>query len=137
MKYNLEDLKEAFIEVYDVDITKKHRRTTDVVNLLIVYANLAREVKFNRQVLSLVKIGEFIQKDHSTITYYIRKYSELIRYDKALQTITEEILDYLKNKGKEVLINEYKDFNGYIVEVIVSRKNEFLGIKSVKSLEIE
>jgi hypothetical protein len=137
MKYNLEDLKEAFIELYDVDITKKHRRTTDVVSLLIVYANLAREVRFNREVLSLVKIGEFIKKNHSTITYYIRKYSELIRYDKALQTITEEILDYLKNKGKEVLINEYKDFNGYIVEVIVSRKNEFLGIKSVKSLEIE
>ena len=96
MTYTLEDLKKAFIDLYEVDLTCQAKKVkTEIANLYFVYTHYARKIIVIDQPLPFKAVGDFVDKDHSTASFYIRRFKELIEFDNTIQTIHKRIGEYL------------------------------------------
>lgn len=82
----MEDLNKVIIDVIGVDIMNP-KRTRDEVDARRVFAKILRDRGYSYQ-----RIGDALNKNHSTIIHYIRNIDELLKYDKALDSMYRRVL---------------------------------------------
>ena len=79
--------------------TKRHRFPTDLQDDLSIYCFRLR----NEHRMKLQKIGELINRDHSTVVYHLQRYSTFISFDKQFiqkaqnfndQEFAQKLLEY-------------------------------------------
>ena len=71
----MDSLKKIINEVFIVDIDSK-RRKRRIVDARIVYAKILRDLGYPYE-----QIADTINKDHSTIVYYIKNIDNLLEFD--------------------------------------------------------
>ena len=132
MKYTLKDLRQAFFDLYGIDITSKVEKSpTELTNMLIVYGYIARQIYENEMRLPMKTIGAFVGKDHATASFYIRRFNELNGFDKTIQDIYTKIKDYLKVDEIQKPDNIECYFGKYQVFIEVNDQKQFVGIISI------
>lgn len=65
--------------------TKRHRFPTDLQNDLSIYCFILR----NEHRMKLKKIGELINRDHSTVIYHIQRYDTFMSFDRKFKEASE------------------------------------------------
>ena len=64
---------------------KRHRFPTDLQDLLSIYCYKLR----NESHFKLKKIGNIINRDHSTVVYHIERYKAFMQIDKSFRQTSE------------------------------------------------
>ena len=89
------ELKQAISEVMGIpfyDITGGSRKR-NIVFARMIYSHLC-----NKQGESITNIATEMKHDHSTILYYLKKYSEDYKYNKKFREVADEVNNKLNSK---------------------------------------
>lgn len=85
---------ESFEIVFDVDFNSI--ATLDKVESIdyrVIFCHYCREMGYR-----LVDIGRRVARDHSTVSYYLKKYDDLYKFDAGFRNKADRFGDILKNK---------------------------------------
>lgn len=98
--------------VYDVELddVRGKSRQRFLVNVRVVIAGVLRS-EYN---LTFTEIGNFLNRDHSTITYYKAIYDDLIHYDKTFQDMLKSIEEVLLDIRTDFQAELEDEFGGLI-----------------------
>ena len=106
-----DNIRDLINDMYDVDIGSQDR-TTNISMMRFVYAYLAFKYCTHH---TFEKIGLAINRDHSSISYALRKFNNTLAYDKRLKQIFSAITKEFDKKfsgSKDVIeIREYCDLS--------------------------
>ncbi len=119
-------LKEIVSKVFDADLMTKTRKRNNV-EARMVFSKIARESKN-----TCVSIGKEINKDHSTVVYYISHIENLINQVPRLKskylTCKEVFLtniDYIPTEEKKEEFNELK----LLIETLMNERAEIIKVQ--------
>lgn len=76
-----------------VDDVLSRSRKRELCHVRIIIAYIIR----NKYRLSYYETGKFINRDHSTITYYVKIYDDLCKYDFSFRDMVAKINDIVSN----------------------------------------
>lgn len=127
----VKSLKGIVEDIFFIDLASKKRKR-DVVNARMVYSKILRDrgLKFDM-------IGDTINKDHSTICYYVAKLENHIEYDKNLYSKYRICKDlFLDNRAPLQLKNTEEQLRYEISKLrsLIKRQDSEQRFKNVISI---
>ena len=98
--------------IYDVELDdiRSKSRERFLFYVRVVMASVLRS-EYN---LTFTEIGLFLNRDHSTITYYKTMYDDLIHYDKTFQDMLKSIDEILLDIRTDFQVELEDEFEGLI-----------------------
>ena len=111
-KNELEIICNIVNDFFQVDI-RCGRRKREIADKRIIYSKIAKE----KTAYSFTKIGEEINKDHSTIMHHLKQFDSLYEYDKYFKR------DYINCLKKIPVFKDYADVRTNTLKEIVKKNN--------------
>lgn len=103
---------EMICNIYDVELDdiRSKSRERFLFYVRVVMASVLRS-EYN---LTFTEIGIFLNRNHSTITYYKTMYDDLIHYDKTFQDMLKSIDEILLDIRTDFQVELEDEFEGLI-----------------------
>ena len=150
-KIYLDKLDSAYMTILDmtnIDIKEKSRKK-ERMDVLKIFCHYARRLIVNvhgETVFTLNFIGEYINRDHATVMWSVKKHEEFVLINSDYRLLSKSIIDRIKtiekekvvriNKRKLAFLNERgtEDLRGEWIDLILEHESHRKNIHLIRKL---